>query len=265
MDGIDTDELINEICVLKGIESRSYTITDDDRKDPSTIPQNLHDTFRNVPYLIVTAAYFDHVNIIKTVLKYPDICININPMGRTALCEAISGQYVEIVKLLLQYPNTDVNYEEHCFRGTTPLINAIVSNTYADEEDQRHYRSKKIKQRQKLEILKMILNHSNIDVNFHYPGECTALMCAVEHKYVRAVELLLQHPNIDIRIQNKSGNDALSIAKEITHTEIIKLIEDYMYRIEEKKYVAKMEQKRINFITNNRKIPMLHNFLVYNE
>ena len=77
------------------------------------------------------------------------------------------------------------------------------------------------------EIVKLLLEHKDIDVDIQDSHGWTALICATNERNTEIVKLLLEHKDIDINIQNYNGKTALMIAFRKGHTEIVKLLENH--------------------------------------
>ena len=61
-------------------------------------------------------------------------------------------------------------------------------------------------------IIKLLLNHPNINVNIKNINDETALYYAIEQNNIKIIKLLLEHKNININIQNKYGDTPLHYA-----------------------------------------------------
>ena len=63
--------------------------------------------------------------------------------------------------------------------------------------------------------MKLLVERTDTDVNTRGPYGHTALMVAVLHSKVGAMDELLKHPKIDLNIEDDFGRTALSLAKII--------------------------------------------------
>ena len=119
--------------------------------------------------------------------------------------EAIKKGNLDIVKELLD-AGENVNIKRY---GENPLHIACENNN--------------------IEIVKLLLQHPNIDVNAkeNYTGN-TCLHTASAKKSIRLVELLLEKPNIDVNIQNQDGDTPLLLASQMRSNEtVVRLLFDY--------------------------------------
>ena len=100
--------------------------------------------------------------------------------------------HLDIVKLLLQHPDIDVNLQDK--DDCTALMIAIIGGNKDIVELLLKYEN--------------IEKHKKINVNLPGPDDCTALILAVEANNVEEnklemVKLLLEHPGIDINAKKK--------------------------------------------------------------
>lgn len=76
--------------------------------------------------------------------------------------------------------------------------------------------------------LKELLSLEGINVNAQSDNGGTSLIAAVANENIYGVQQLLAHTNIDISLKNTLSWTALSHAKDLELSEIVKLIEDYI-------------------------------------
>ena len=202
------------------------------------IDVNIHDTEGNTA--LMRAVISDNREIAELLLSHPNvkdkIDVNIqNNGGATALCYAVTCGEKRIVDLLLKHPNIDVNIksnsgETSLMTGTIfgrqetvkPLLNhkdidvniqnekGITALMYATADydkdmdklrQSRSYVKDKVEMSLgKQEIVKLLLNHEDIDVNIRDEEGKTALIWAVDQNQKEIVELLLNHPNVREKI-----------------------------------------------------------------
>ena len=70
-------------------------------------------------------------------------------------------------------------------------------------------------------IVKILLEHPNVDVNLQDKEGWTALMMASNsniNSTRETIKILLEHPNIDINLQNRNGMSALMMASHCSYT-----------------------------------------------
>jgi len=74
------------------------------------------------------------------------------------------------------------------------------------------------------DIVELLLNHKDINVNMQDNWGKTALMLATMNNYKDIVELLLNHKDININMQNNNGSTSLMIAAYYDHKDIVELL-----------------------------------------
>ena len=122
------------------------------------------------------------------------IDVNDVTTGSTALNNAIFNSNVDTVRFLLSLPNTDVNFTND--NGTdTPLITAI-------------YNIDKINYNKIMEIVRMLLEHKDIDPNeTSLTGKFPLYIAAVDIKdplIPEIVEMIASHPKTDVNKRSQS-------------------------------------------------------------
>lgn len=180
----------------------------------------------------------NYEDIAELLLNHKDIDVNIqNNDGDTALMSAMARGEKRIVELLLNHPNIDVNNKNNVDattaletgtifgrqetvklllnhedinvnirddKGMTALICATAYYDI-DIDKLRQQGCPWIKDKAEMslgkqEIVKLLLDHEDIDVNIQDEKGKTALMYAAEHNHKEIVELLLNHPNVKDKI-----------------------------------------------------------------
>ncbi len=74
------------------------------------------------------------------------------------------------------------------------------------------------------DIVKLLLDHPDIDINIRDSLGWSALMRAAQERNTEIVELLLEKPNIDVNTKNHDGSTALTIAALNGYKEIVKML-----------------------------------------
>lgn len=75
-----------------------------------------------------------------------------------------------------------------------------------------------------IEIIRDILEYTQIDVNISYEGGWTALMFASSYGHTELVELLFEFPDLDINKASNRGYTALMFASANNHQEIVRML-----------------------------------------
>jgi len=134
-------------------------------------------------------------------------------------------------------PEFDINWRKGEFHGVTLLMCAIFKNRNKLVEYllKDPYIDVNIKCNccaaifhcRNVSILKLLLNHTNIDVNIQDNGRNTVLHHWCEYSNVAETEMikeLLMDGRIDLSIKNKCGKTALDIAIKRKYYDIAKMI-----------------------------------------
>ena len=161
----------------------------------------------------------DNISIFKLLLSYPDIDVNIKcGYGEYKVNIIHKTKYydIEFLKQLLTSPNSkniiDVNSLDEDSMGM--LHKACVSGN--------------------LEIVKLLLEHPNIDVNLKNFSGNTPLHITIEYSYSDAdtdiLKLLLAHPDIDINAKNNKGDSFLHLIYREYKLKYINLFSMFIYR-----------------------------------
>ena len=157
-------------------------------------------------YIIIASSH-NYTDIVKLLLNYPNINVNIQDnFGDTPLIWAIDNPQKDIVKLLLNQPDVDVNIKNSV--GDTALIKASF------------YKN--------VELAELLLNHPYVNVNIQCRRGRTALIRAATNGCTQIVKLLLDHPAINVSLETDDRKSAVVIAKECGYNEIVELLETYI-------------------------------------
>jgi hypothetical protein len=154
--------------------------------------------------------YDELVEIVEALLKVPEINVNSKTVYNvTALIQASYNGRFSIVKELLKVPGIYVNVaskvnKEKQTGGITALYAAVESNS--------------------LEIVKELLDKSDIDVNTKTAKGTTPLLRASLNGNLEIVKALLNSDEIDVNAADKDGNTALFIASSKGNLEIVKAL-----------------------------------------
>mmetsp|Transcript_15096 Transcript_15096/g.17093 ORF Transcript_15096/g.17093 Transcript_15096/m.17093 type:complete len:425 (+) Transcript_15096:210-1484(+) len=144
---------------------------------------------KGVTPLHMACAQGNH-NIVRALLSKDDIDVNIKANnGKAALFSAVQSQNVEVLKSMLAHPDIDPNTTD---KHATSV--AMVAT------------------RLRPDILKLVMKHSKIDVNYQKPDGTTVLIYAITTGNTKAALEVIMHPDTDINLQNKRGETAVTIA-----------------------------------------------------
>jgi len=172
------------------------------------IDVNIRDAKGNTALMLATSLGYtnieDNEGIVELLLSHPNvkdkIDVNIRDAeGNTALMYAVMSGKERIAELLLNHPNIDVNIKN---KGFTALMCAVLGGS---EETVKLLQSRSnigrdVIVRRSKEIVKLLLNHKDIDVNICDEEGKTALIWSVDWNQKEIVELLLNHPNVKDKI-----------------------------------------------------------------
>jgi ankyrin repeat protein len=178
---------------------------------------------------LVFAVMNNHIKIVKLLLGYPDININIqNNFKMTALIVAASKENNEIVKLLLEHPKINVNIQDYLER-TALIVAASNKNN---------------------ETVKLLLEHPNINVNIQNNLGRTALMlAATQGTTENLMNLLRKNPDTDIK--NNDGNTALMMATKARKVSIMNAFNKHereLVRRNKTLFVNEMMKQKYGFV-----------------
>ena len=148
------------------------------------------------------AAQQGHAEVVKLLLAARGINVNLAEIrGITPLCIAAQMGREETVRLLLAVPQIKIDACKN--DGATPLFCAAQNNFPAIVE-------------------LLILRGANVNLAL---DDSTPPLCSVaKHGNVEVARLLLQHSEIQINQTTKNGVTALSIASQKGHKEIVKML-----------------------------------------
>ncbi|KAK8846488.1 hypothetical protein M9Y10_020511 [Tritrichomonas musculus] len=174
--------------------------------------------------------------------------IYIERREETSLQQAIKRENINIVKLLLSNPIINVNLKSSSVIHESGGCYVFVSTDKYIEKSSLFFAINSENNKNKLELIKLLLSISNIDVNFgikEYLSEFeedrkllqekSTLYLAVENENLEIIQLLLEQPLIDIdflctlydikdhkKLMQKKT--ALNLATEIKNNEIVQLL-----------------------------------------
>ena len=146
--------------------------------------------------------------MIDLLLKRKDIDVNL--MGffnESALFSAIKIGDKDLIRRLLERPDININVKNY-YDADSPLI-LLIEKGYMD-------------------LAKIILNNKSLDINYTSSHNFTILITAIVENRYEFVKLILKHKNVNLykRIHWHKTN-AFDMAKELKHTEILKLLNAY--------------------------------------
>lgn len=100
--------------------------------------------------------------------------------------------------------NEKLNDEKYNVNSTSALFDKMTPLFYAVNK-------------QKIEILKVLLNNKQVDPNKTVPGKNTSLHRAVALGNLEMVKLLAKRKDLDFEVVNEKGNTPLDIARQFMH------------------------------------------------
>ena len=133
---------------------------------------------------IIYASTKNNINAIKLLLSQPQIDVNkCDNDGYTALIYGVENECFEIIQLLLE-AGADVNISPND-TGQSPIICCAIKNN--------------------INIAKLLLNESQINVNEYDKNGCSALLYGVKNGYFEMMKLLIES-GADINQTEKCDN-----------------------------------------------------------
>lgn len=184
--------------------------------------------------LLQSASTNGHVEIVTSLLQYPDLDVNQNLNNQAALVCASTNGHVEVVAALLQRADISVNQREK--DGATALFLAA--------------------QLGQLQVVKILLAHPKIqptralydgltalsaaagnghldivcellpyfDINATSRNGTTPLIVAAQDGHIGVVNVLLRQPGIDVNAVHTSGATALYLAAQNRHPQVVRAL-----------------------------------------
>lgn len=150
----------------------------------NNIDVNALERGRNTPLNLASTR--GALDVVQCLLNAKETDINLpNLSGSTPLGSAIKYGHISIVCLLLERKDIWVNM----VRVGPSQITALTQALWSRERD----------------IVKLILQHPDLDVNMPNEFGLTPLMQTLDWGYFKLAELILQHPDVDVNIPDKFG------------------------------------------------------------
>ena len=201
-------EAVTNFVKKKYIKQYSHTM---DR----TVIMNESDDQEILGTALIRACKLNLIEVVRFLLRHPSLDVNIEDEegdipGNTALLIACEWGYEAIVSLLLSHKDIQVNKGN--INGNTPLMEASFN--------------------QYLGIVKLLLAREDIDVNAQNGDDQTALMIMIYHQHydMEIMKILLDHKDMDVNLtkstyRNRYGfKNALKMACMYSMTEVISLL-----------------------------------------
>ena len=148
---------------------------------------------------LMYACWGGHVSIVRQLLARDDVEVNLSNGSTTPLITAVKTGLVEVVESLLTRDDLKPNIVNN--RGEHALGYAVF--------------------RGQVDIVKLLLDHPDIDLNLMARNGYTVLMLASEPDIVK---LLLEQEGIEVNRQDSFGSTALCQATFCGHSEIVQLL-----------------------------------------
>ena len=203
--------------IIEALINNSKVDVDQTRTDNGLSPLHLAIDIESHKILdsVFRERHYNFIHGVNLLLSHPHINVNINDkLGRTPLFVLSKMRFdllsqiepqVEMMKLLLRHPKINVN--KSLRNRTTPLMVASINAN-------RH-------------ILRLLLSHVDIDVNFAtYEGKTALFYAFSDNSYTsfqkEIVEILLQCPSVDIHLRDEEDKTAMDHAFARNRDDIIK-------------------------------------------
>lgn len=167
-----------------------------------------------IKYPLYDACNKNYYNIVKVLLTYNTIDVNINYMDMIPLLCVCSYGYNDILNLLLNISNINIditdsnndnalmisilNNNDLCIDSLLPKININHINHTNNNDNTPLYLAYELKN---YICVNKLLSYNDIDINKQYNGN-TILNIACNENKIDIVKKLLEHPNIDVNLQN---------------------------------------------------------------
>ena len=179
------------------------------------------------------ASWQGHAEVVETLLKHRADPNLKGPKGNTALIWAASAGHPQIIELLLQH-GADPNFQAPdgtaliyaSSAGDTDVVRLFLEHG-ANPNTKTPYGNTALivaSKKGHVSVIDALLKHG-ADVNLSSLDlGATALTWASYEGHPDVVGLLIEH-GADIHHRNKEGKNALMLAKERGHTEVVKILE----------------------------------------
>lgn len=175
--------------------------------------------------------------MVALLVDSPYVDVNNTGQDVPSLLLALRKGKKEIAEVLLNKCPEDkiLNIEaKDPASGDTPLFLAVI-NGYADVVEALLHKGANVNEKYRyghcplhiaaesghVEVVKVLLQHNNIDVNVKDPNGCSPLHMAAQQGHVALVEVLLQHNNIDKNIQEQDEWTPLHMAVHQNHVGVV--------------------------------------------
>jgi len=150
---------------------------------------------------LVVAAQYDHVEVVRTLLRHPYIAINLQDhSGETALMKASSEGHARVVKTLCKRPDVNVNIQDN--EGWTTLMHA----------------------RGKVGIVKIILKQRSLDMKLTDETGCNAFQLACSKGWTKVVTAMVRSERAIQQLTKDDLTCALGLAKANNYAAIAKIV-----------------------------------------
>lgn len=166
--------------------------------------------------MMIKAIDLNNIKSVKTIFK-----LGIR-VSNEALTHSVKIGNTEIIDILI---NNGLVLKELIFVNNLDIVKKLINNgaNIYVKHNHRNLLMESCSWRN-IEMVKYILEYTNIDINYTDNYGQTALMYAVYALDIDIVKLLVSKFNIDILIEDNDGNSALSIARDFKWKKCIKLL-----------------------------------------
>ena len=155
---------------------------------------------------LMIALVKNHNEVVKLLLEQPDLDVNMNYNGSTAVHYAVHGNNLVGLHMLLHRKDLDSTSVNKLDKNwtCTPLKLALLYN-YP-------------------QCFSLLLADKRCDPNQKDIRDCTPLMFAVAKEMPNCVSLLLDNPRVDPNIKRKGFGSALMYAVTYNRTKVLTLV-----------------------------------------
>lgn len=213
----------------------------------NVVEDNINDRY-NESTLLLIAVEKNHVNVVKRLLEFATIGLNVIGPNGYPLYIAYENKFMEIFEMLFDDPRINVNFHGIYYYISINSFSSVLHMSYYSRDlaffkyilkDERinpniiEINNALIHDisisKNSAEYLQALLDNPNTNINLRQKktGK-TALHIAILHNCIDNVKEILKYPNLDINIRNLNEYTALDWAKMEGYEECVKLIEDYI-------------------------------------
>jgi len=221
--------LLHTLCILNEVDMVRLLLTHPNTKDRINI--NILDELEDTPLAI--ACDRGYIEIVKLLLENPDV--NKNDYMSLGLITSIESFNFDITKLLLSLPDININYSFHDVKNPISILVNHIHNKLEEKVEKEAFDilidivsrpdidfkfypdilfsigsiidyDSKFK-----DIYEKLVFNPEVDINYKFRNNRTALITACHLKSEYRIKLLLSNPKIDVNLVDEDGNTAFHI------------------------------------------------------